>query len=68
MAHWGPSWAPGVPMEQFKQNHIDIPSRYHPIEATLMKRDKIIKQILRNLHFSVKIDKNSHGVLWVSLE
>ncbi len=72
MAHCGPLWSPGVPMEGFKQNHIATPSRYDTIEAILMKRDKIIKQTLGNLHFSVKLTKNSHvgpsGVLLVSLD
>ncbi len=65
----GPSRAPEVPMERFNQYHITILVRYHPIVGILMKRKKVIKQILRNLHFSVKMGKNSHGgVLWGSLE
>ncbi len=53
MAILGPST-----MERIHQNHLSIPGRYHPIEAILMKRKKVIVQILRNLHFSVKKGKN----------
>ncbi len=45
MENWGPSRA--------------IPGKYPPVEAILMKRKKVIQQILRNLHFSVKMGKNS---------
>ncbi len=38
MANWGLSRDAGVPMERFKQNHLAIPGRYHPIEAILMNR------------------------------
>ncbi len=41
------------------------PGGYPPVEVILMKRKKVIVQILRNLHFSVKMGKNSHGNKWI---
>ncbi len=69
IASYRPSSAPGVLMERFNQNHLTIPGRYHPIGAILMKRKKVIEQMLRNLRFSVKLGKNNPlGVLLGSLE
>ncbi len=53
-----PSWASGIPAEQFNQKRLDMVGRTHPLKAILKKRRKVIKLIFRDQHFSVKTCKN----------
>ncbi len=63
MINLGPSRVNGAPMECFNQNHLAGPGGYPPVETTLMKRKKVIEQILRNLHYGVKMGKNNRQIM-----